>query len=377
MTTAVEGRRKRPQKIITKASELASPDLDNGSKAYAPPLPSDSDEWVGVEGDLDILHPRVMPLTGGHEIVTVPPLSITEKVLTKAAIKRVAGLYSGPFYGPTDPQHRGPDQSPYIIGLKRALCHWTMGTGALKWQPGGNFNATFNMALETDVAAFKAHKGIKTPGSVWGSQAHAALMEAIRGGGAPSPFEPEQSAVDLVSVHLFENAYDLKHPQERNLAKVWAEMAGFLEEMEYFDSIWHYLQQRPIGSMGVAPEHGGKDDCSALAIASAYWTRTHTGIYLPDPLGYNWSGYGNTVSAWVTNMRRKLGLSAVFEVGDEALYGAWASKHMSICRKRGTIDKAIFTSHGSEAGPNPTYANYRNDLFAIVRPTFVPLELAA
>jgi hypothetical protein len=288
-------------------------------------------------------------------------------------------FYSGPFYGPSDPEGRGADQSAYIIGLKRSLVRWTAGTGALKWQPGGAFNATYNRALEEDVARFKAHKGIDSPKWVWGQAAHNALETVIRGGGGPRPAEPKQLAVDRVAAGLFEDAYDAKHPGKRDLAKVRATMAGYLEDMERYSDRWWYQQRRPIGSLGVPPDRGGRDDCSALCVTAYYWARIKTGVPVPDPGGYGYSGYGNTVSIYYTNRARKLGYSITFEVGDVALYGPWASRHATICRKRGSFTTAVFTSHGSDVGPNGTTLGYRglSDLFAVVRPTLVPLPLAA
>lgn len=280
-------------------------------------------------------------------------------------------LYSGPFYGPSDPSHRGPDSSPYIIALKRSLVRWTSGTGLLKWPLGGNFNASYNLALEHDVALFKAHKNIETPNYVWGQLAHDELKTAIRGGGAPKPHEPIEKAIDAVAVILMEDAYDLKHPGVRDTAKVHAVMTEYLEAMEQNAAIWHYREQRPMHSLGVAPSSGGSDDCSSLCVAACYWTRRQTDIFIPDPAGYGYSGYGNSVSLYVQNQSRKLSLSGSFEVGDIGLYGPYATRHAVICRKPGTTSTAIFTSHGSEAGPDPVRLLYRGDFFAAVRPKLV------
>lgn len=340
--------------IIERFENLPVPERDDGGLALAPPIASDVEEVLGgfkVDAD-PFAPPKVKGVT--------------------ASKAKVAALYSGPYYGPSDPKDRGPDKSLYVIALKRALVRWAGNTGALKWPEGGNFNATYNLALEHDVALFKKKKGIKTPGSVWGGAAHEALLAAIRGGGARKPYSPEQPALDRVAIELMEEAWDLKHPGVRDLKKVRAALAGYLEAMEANDPIWHYLQRRPTPNMGVAPSAGGRDDCSALAITAYYWCRRNTGIIVPDSTGYHYTGYGNTVSCYYTNKDRKLGLSTTFEVGDEGVYGPYASRHMVICRKRGTADTAVWTSHGSEAGPYPVRVLYRDDLWAIVRPPLLP-----
>ena len=41
--------------------------------------------------------------------------------------------------------------------------------------------------------------------------------------------------------------------------------------------------------------------------------------------------------------------------------------HMTICRKAGTSATAIFSSNGSEAGPDPRSLHYRSDLTGVFR----------
>ena len=93
-----------------------------------------------------------------------------------------------------------------------------------------------------------------------------------------------------------------------------------------------------------------------------------------DPGGYNYTGYGNTGSILYTNRRRRVPLDRKFFIGDMVLYGPSFSdtKHVAICRKNGYKDTAIWTSHGSQAGPLPVYMYYRSDVLCVVR----SLELA-
>lgn len=277
----------------------------------------------------------------------------------------VAALYSGPYYGPSDPEGRGPDSGPYIVALKRGLSRWSGGE-ELAWQ---EFNPTYNKALEAAVLAFKKHKSINTEKWVWGQAAHEALETALRQKGT---YDPPQPALDATALILMEDAYDLKFPQRRDLKAVRASLAEYLRQMVYYNASWRYVQQRPMKSIGVPPSYGGSDDCSSLPVAGCYYARTKTGIFVPDPTGYAYRGYGNSVTLYVHNMSRKLGLSATFEVGDIACYGPQAMSHITQCRQRGTKDTSIWTSHGSSAGPNDCRLLYRGDLYAVVRPILVP-----
>lgn len=284
-------------------------------------------------------------------------------------------LYSGPFYGVSDPNGRGGpigDANPAIIAYKRAAVRWTGGTGALKWQKGGNFNARFNKALEHDVHEMKKAWGFKdTSGWVIGNEFHQRLLKAQRRKGAFKPVEP---ALDAVAVTILQDAYDTMHPGVRDLTAVRKHLAGWFEEMEAHEPIWHYLQRRPTPNIGVNPARGGYDDCSAYGICGYGYARDKSGVMVPDPGGYFYSGYGNTVSIYSTNRSRRVGTSATFEVGDAALYGPGASRHVTWCRKRGSASTAVWSSFGSESGPYACRLFYRGDLYAVVRPTLVPVR---
>lgn len=278
----------------------------------------------------------------------------------------VNALYAGPFYGPGD--KNGPDNSPYMRGVKRGLSR----AGYLTW---AQFDDAYNKRTVNAVHAFKADKKnhlTDKNGNVWGKLAHEALEKAHRvDGNGKATDEP---ALDHVALMLMEDGWSLKHPKpvKTNIEKVREAIAEYLEECIRYRSIIHYLQERPMRSLGVSPSHGFKGDCSELDVAACYWARTKTGIHVPDPSGYGFEGYGNTVSIYNTNRSRKLNVYGSFEVGDMALYGPYASRHTTICRVRGTAANARFTSHGSEVGPIDTLLRYRGDLFAVVRPILVP-----
>lgn len=271
--------------------------------------------------------------------------------------------YAGPFYPGSDP--RGPDRSPYLRGVKRGLSRWDD-----KVLPWAVFDDHFNRRLEHAARVFQAAHGIDATGN-WGRGSHDALEFALRNRGHTTPHEP---ALDKTALMLMEDGYDLKHPPVvvSPLEKVRDEIAAYLRLCETYRSLIHYRQQRPMRSLGDNPAGGFQGDCSELAVAAYYWARLRTGIHVPDPSGYGYAGYGNSVTLYTTNRYRKVSTVGVFEVGDVATYGLYASRHVTICRARGTATTAVWTSHGSEYGPNPTRLFYRTDLWTVVRPRLTP-----
>jgi len=53
-----------------------------------------------------------------------------------------------------------------------------------------------------------------------------------------------------------------------------------------------------------------------------------------------------------------------YDVGDLAHYDG----HVTICRKAGDASRAVWTSHGEEADPEPRALHYRPDFRFVVRP---------
>ena len=266
--------------------------------------------------------------------------------------------YAGPFYGPSDPQGRGPSRSPYLRGYKRGLSR----AGYLRW---ANFDEHFSRTLERANAAMQRDhpKTFPTATGQIGRGSHD-MMERLRNpAGRP--------ALDATAVMLMEDGYDLKHPPvvETPEEKARDSIAEYLRRCEDSRQSIHYLQQRPCRSFGRTPENGFYGDCSELAIAACYWSRLHSGVHVPDPSGYGFAGYGNSDSLYAYNRSRRIPLGGPYEVGDIAVYGPWyRTKHVTICRRAGNTQSAIFTSHGSEIGPYATSVLYRGDLLGVVRP---------
>ena len=92
-------------------------------------------------------------------------------------------------------------------------------------------------------------------------------------------------------------------------------------------------------------------------------------MLVEDPNGLNYSGYGFTGTLLAHNLKRRVPRHHRYFIGDMALYGPSFSDthHVVICRKGGRREDAIWTSHGSEAGPYPVRLHYRSDLLCVVR----------
>lgn len=250
--------------------------------------------------------------------------------------------------------------------MKRGLSR----AGFLAWN---EFDDHYNKNLQKAAYAFQnSVAGIDPTGWGWGLPSHNALEKALRKG-------TKEPALDDVAVMLMEDGYDLKHPPVvvTPVERVRSSIADYLVAGERYRRGIHYVQQRPMKSLGDEPSQGYWGDCSEEVVAALYWARIHTGIHVPDPANYGFAGFGNSDTLYAVNKSRKV--SGYYQVGDIAVYGpSWKTQHVTICREEGDAAHAIFTSHGSESGPNPTRVGYRGfvptsgGLLAVVRPRLIP-----
>ena len=143
----------------------------------------------------------------------------------------------------------------------------------------------------------------------------------------------------------------------------------YLERCEDNRGRIHYSQARPLTALLDPPTSTFWTDCSGLVICAYKWADYWHPVLVKDPGGYGYIGYGNTGSILATNKTRRVPPNHKCFIGDMALYGDSLSdtEHVTICRKGGNRANSIWTSHGSELGPYPTYLRYRSDLLAIVR----------
>ncbi len=143
----------------------------------------------------------------------------------------------------------------------------------------------------------------------------------------------------------------------------------YLERAEANRADIGYSQHRLLTCLGLSPDAEFDTDCSGLVIAAFRWADIWMPVTIKDPGGYYYSGAGNTQSILGTNRRRRVPLDRKFFVGDMALFGSslLLTKHMTICRRNGDTNTAIWTSHGRAAGPEPRRLLYRSDFLGVFR----------
>lgn len=156
-------------------------------------------------------------------------------------------------------------------------------------------------------------------------------------------------------------------PTERKKARRL--IRRYLERSEAARAGIHYSQARPMTHLGVSPEQGFTADCSGYATSAFYWAERWLPFDVADPNGLDYSGVGYTGTLLAENRRRRVPAGRRYFIGDLALYGPSLSRtgHVTICRKGGTASEAVWSSHGSEAGPYAVRLHYRSDLLVVVR----------
>jgi len=150
--------------------------------------------------------------------------------------------------------------------------------------------------------------------------------------------------------------------QDAKVAAWRVAVADFCRRAEEASSAaWVYSQDRPFGGFGVEPELYHRNDCSGYAIL-AYWYGRKSGLLVPDPSDYGFTGYGST---------RELDdnptvTSGNYLVGDLAMYGG--SGHVTICKRPGDGNTSRWSSFGGEPRPVERTLFYRSDFLKVVRP---------
>jgi hypothetical protein len=162
-------------------------------------------------------------------------------------------------------------------------------------------------------------------------------------------------------------------PKDKGLWRAAA--ASYMVQAEAYRMNRGYSQRRRVLGYGLSPKADQLDDCSGFVDKVVFWANGHTpkGVHVESPLGFRFSGWGNTES-----MQEYLDYEAagMIQVGDIALWGRneWDTTHTAICRKRGTLKTAIFTSHGHQSwrfhddAPEPvTLPNFPQHLIGVFR----------
>ncbi len=126
-----------------------------------------------------------------------------------------------------------------------------------------------------------------------------------------------------------------------------------------------YSQARPFRFMD-RPDIGWHvADCSSWVI-NCYWNAGHDlKVYIADPSGQKYSGYGSTytLEPWLRKNGKRVREPNGYLVGDIAMYNG----HTTICTKAGSASGSDWTSHGSQSGPKLVKLRYRGDLVGVWR----------
>lgn len=150
--------------------------------------------------------------------------------------------------------------------------------------------------------------------------------------------------------------------------KVRKLMQDYLLACERYESSKHYSQHRPMTHLGLPATATWEADCSGYATGTFYRAKQLLKLPIEDPNGLGFSGWGYTGTLLSHNFHHRIPLDRYFYVGDMGLYGpASSTRHVVICRKPGRIGQAVWSSFGSERGPNAVMLTYRHDLLCVVR----------
>jgi len=144
------------------------------------------------------------------------------------------------------------------------------------------------------------------------------------------------------------------------------EMTRFCLVAEKAELRWHYTEARPYTGLGVAPAYTHHNDCSSYCALVFFWAGHMAGHGIADPLAGHYGGSGNTETA-LDFLEAHPAPRAALRVGDMCIFGIrgqLGTQHMQICRRPGAATQntgtgsAIFSSFGSESGPQPEPAIY-------------------
>ncbi len=135
----------------------------------------------------------------------------------------------------------------------------------------------------------------------------------------------------------------------------------------------HYTQARRFFYYDNPSSGNIELDCSGT-VGNEFWNAMHdTGIYLADPLGFRYTGFGNTTSmeAWLRQYGKPVTEVNGYLVGDITRYGQGDHAHTTVCIKAGSAKTSRWLSNGSEGGPYEVTLGYRGDLVGVWRHPFL------
>lgn len=151
--------------------------------------------------------------------------------------------------------------------------------------------------------------------------------------------------------------------------KVRAHISKYCGTAELYQWRWHYSQQRPFRYVNDPASAYVVADCSGYVSIVFHDCMHDLGIYIADPLGmkYIGLGYTGTLEHYLRTHGRRVVEMNGYLVGDIARWGTGSRAHTAVCRKAGTAKTSVWSSFGSESGPQPVALGYRTDLVGVWR----------
>jgi hypothetical protein len=259
--------------------------------------------------------------------------------------------YTGPYYGPAST--KGPNKGPTAKALKRALIRLKYFDGDLD-----ELDEHYNRPLQTAMSKWQRSLVDVQPSGQYGRGSWDAMRRArVLDGPHKGEYAMDGEGRRLIKA-------EWKADQLPTTDDVRSAISNFCNAAETAEAVWTYNQQRPYTGIGRAPNLPHVNDCSSYVILAYHWAKTQTALNVSDPSGHNYDGYGNT---W-DNLDGHQKVSSNYLVGDLAHYDG----HVTICRKPGSSSTAVWSSMGSDAGPDARALHYRDDLLFVVRPPLAP-----
>jgi hypothetical protein len=229
----------------------------------------------------------------------------------------------------------------------------------LGYMPWTDFDSFYNAKLVDAMKKWQNHVGLQSTGDYGkGSWEKIRAATFVKDG-------TTLYALDKYSRLLIQNEAGATAESDAE-AKVQKFITEFWTIAIAHNGAWHYDQDRPF-DVSVDPAAGGKSDCSGMVVQAHHYAQAKSGLSVPDPAKYNYSGYGNTddhEDDW-----DKVG--SPFRVGDLAHF--FSERHVIECIKPGNVDTAQWASNGREAAPElisslRSYSRYPEEFLYVVRP---------
>jgi len=262
-------------------------------------------------------------------------------------------------------EDKGTFNGEDVLAFKRTVAHaqrW------LPWVPSNwdnVYNERFAMGRgtgeveDTGVRGFQRQEGLDDTGII-----NDATYQRMRRARIPVGERKGAPCMDAESVRLLRIATQ-EHSEDEKIRKIRTAMSDFMRRAEANERVWHYDMGRPYSGLGKQPEQVHVNDCSSYVCLIYWWARIQSGVLIPDPSGYRYSGYGNT---WDDLDGHPRITSGNYFVGDLAHYDG----HVTICRQPGNGSTSRWSSFGAEGGPDDLGLYYRPDFVKVVRPRLTP-----